>query len=171
MDVLLAMFTCNELRETLQTDDIARNCTRNRKQRPAATAKPYSPGGAWHIVVPPGEYDWTYAWCNPANSLNLCFLWPTQVHNPNSKSIGSAIFAELTAENAYTSQWAPLFPRKHELDRGPDPSWEGVPMVWSEPLSNSWFLGIIWAHNLNGIWIGSAIFCTDDRRVPYIPNF
>ena len=52
-----AMFTCNELRETLQTDDIARNCTRNRKQRPAATAKPYSPGGAWHIVVPPGEYD------------------------------------------------------------------------------------------------------------------
>jgi len=29
--------------------------------------------------------------------LNLCFLRRTQVHNPNGKSIGSAIFAQLTA--------------------------------------------------------------------------
>jgi len=32
------------------------------------------------------------------------------VHNPNGKSIGSAVFAPLTAEKTYTSQWAPLSP-------------------------------------------------------------
>ena len=30
--------------------------------------------------------------------LNLCFFQPTSVHNPKSKSIGSALFAELTAQ-------------------------------------------------------------------------
>jgi len=30
--------------------------------------------------------------------LNLCFSWLTQVHNPNGKSIGSAIFAQLMEE-------------------------------------------------------------------------
>jgi len=30
--------------------------------------------------------------------LNLCFLWPTRVHNPNCKFIGSAVFTQLTAE-------------------------------------------------------------------------
>jgi len=29
--------------------------------------------------------------------LNLCFLRPTRVHNPNGKSIGSAVFAGLTS--------------------------------------------------------------------------
>ena len=37
--------------------------------------------------------------------LNLCFLQPTRVHNPNGISIGSAVFAQLTAD---TLQWAPL---------------------------------------------------------------
>jgi len=40
--------------------------------------------------------------------LNLCFLRPTRVHNPNSKSIGSAIFAQLMAD---TLHWASLFPK------------------------------------------------------------
>jgi len=34
--------------------------------------------------------------------LNLCFLWPTRVHNPNGKLIGLAVFAQLTAESLYT---------------------------------------------------------------------
>jgi len=42
--------------------------------------------------------------------LNLCFLGPTRVHNPNGKSIGS-FFAQLTAESPYTLQWAPLCPK------------------------------------------------------------
>ena len=40
--------------------------------------------------------------------LNLGFLPPTRVHNPNGKSIGSAISAQLTAESPYTLQWATL---------------------------------------------------------------
>jgi len=38
-------------------------------------------------------------------------------------------------------------------------------MEGSGPPSNTWFLGPIWAHNPNGISIGWAVFCTDDRRV------
>jgi len=43
--------------------------------------------------------------------LNLCFLRPTRVYNPNSKSIGSAVSAQLTAESPHTLQWAPLSPK------------------------------------------------------------
>jgi len=43
---------------------------------------------------------------------NTCFFGPTQVHNPNGISIGSAVFALLTAERPYTSQWATPFPLK-----------------------------------------------------------
>jgi len=60
-------------------------------------ALPWGHGG--HIVA-----TW-WMW------LNLCFLGPTWVHNPNSKSIGSAIFAQLTAESHNTLQWAPLSPK------------------------------------------------------------
>jgi len=37
---------------------------------------------------------------------NTRFLWPTRVHIPNIISIGSAVFAQLTAERPYTVQWA-----------------------------------------------------------------
>ena len=44
---------------------------------------------------------WTVQWYWPGGaSVHLtytCFLWPTPVHNPNGISIGSAIFAQLTA--------------------------------------------------------------------------
>jgi len=33
--------------------------------------------------------------------LNLCFLRPIRVHNPNGNSIGSAVSAQLTAESPY----------------------------------------------------------------------
>jgi len=41
---------------------------------------------------------------------NTCFLGPIQIHIPNGISIGSAIFAQLTAESHYTLQWAAPFP-------------------------------------------------------------
>jgi len=50
--------------------------------------------------------------------LNLCFLQPTRVHNPNSKSIDSVVSAQLTAESPYTLQWATLFPKLPLLMRG-----------------------------------------------------
>jgi len=39
--------------------------------------------------------------------LNLCIHRPTRVHNRYDKWIGSVVFAQLTAESAYTLQWAP----------------------------------------------------------------
>jgi len=51
-------------------------------------------------LAPPGEYD-----------CNLCILRPSRVHKRNGKWIGSGIFAQLTAESAYTLQWAPLSTR------------------------------------------------------------
>jgi len=40
---------------------------------------------------------------------NRCFLGPTRVHVPNSILIGSAIFAQLTAESPYTYSRPPVF--------------------------------------------------------------
>ena len=42
--------------------------------------------------------------------LNSYFLRPTPVHNPNGKSIDSAVTAHLTAESPYTLQWDAPFP-------------------------------------------------------------
>ena len=76
---------------------------------------------------------------------NMCFLRPNWVHNPNGKSIGSAISAQLTAESPYTLQWAPLSLKiAHSLGGS-----------WSP--SNSRFLPRVWVHNPNGIMISSAI--------------
>jgi len=43
---------------------------------------------------------------------NACFLGPTWVHNSNGISIGSAVFAQMTARCPYTLQWTPFFPSK-----------------------------------------------------------
>jgi len=40
--------------------------------------------------------------------LNLCFLWPSRVHNPNGKSTGSEVFAQHMEESPYILQWVPL---------------------------------------------------------------
>jgi len=50
--------------------------------------------------------------------LNLCFLWPTRVHNQNNKSISSAISAQLTAESPYALQCATSFPQNCPLIMG-----------------------------------------------------
>jgi len=51
-------------------------------------------------LAPPGEYE-----------LNLCFLRLTRVHNPNGKSISSAVSVQLVAESPYTLQLARLSPK------------------------------------------------------------
>ena len=43
--------------------------------------------------------------------LNFCFLRSTRVHNPNGKSIGSDVSAQITAESPYTLQLATLSPK------------------------------------------------------------
>jgi len=75
--------------------------------------------------------------------LNLCILRSTWVHNQDRKSIGSAVFAQLTTESAYTLQLAPLSTRIA-------PSHEGI---WTP-----WFLGPTPVLNANGISIASCVF-------------
>ena len=44
--------------------------------------------------------------------LSARFLGPIRAHNPNSIWIGSAVFAQMTAECPYTLQWDAPFPQK-----------------------------------------------------------
>jgi len=54
-------------------------------------------------ALPLGHIDATWR-----IQLNFSFFRPTRVHNPNGITIGSAVFAQLTAERPYTLQWAAL---------------------------------------------------------------
>jgi len=50
--------------------------------------------------------------CAVCTLPNTCFFGPTRFHNPNGISIGSAIFAQLTAGGQYISQWVAVPPSK-----------------------------------------------------------
>jgi len=49
-------------------------------------------------------------WCQLVNmiEIELCFLQPIRVHNPNCKSIGSAISAQLMAKSLYFTMGNPF---------------------------------------------------------------
>jgi len=68
-------------------------------------------------------------------------------HNPNGISIGSAVFAQMTAQCPYTLQWDAPFPLKIALSHGR-----------SGPPSITWFPGPTRVLNPNGILIGAAVF-------------
>ena len=84
-----------------------------------------------------------------ANTIELVFPSAHASHNPNGKSIDSAVFAQLTAESPYTLQWAPLSP-KLPLSMG---IWAHLIIPWSslspQPKRHHRF----------------SRFCTGDRRV------
>ena len=78
---------------------------------------------------------------------NTCSLGTTRVRIRNGISIGSAVFAQLTAQSRYTSQQATrsppqncLFPRRPVLP------------------SNTWLLGPTRVLNRNGMSIGSVVY-------------
>jgi len=75
---------------------------------------------------------------------NTCFIGPSPLSVPNGISIGSAVFAQLTAELLYALQWAASFPSNLPLPMG----------IWTS--SNTWFLGLTRVHNPNGMSICSA---------------
>jgi len=57
-------------------------------------------------------HSMTVYWHHLANTTELVLpLAHPRVHNPNGKSIDSAVFAQLMAESPYTLQWAPLSPK------------------------------------------------------------
>jgi len=79
-----------------------------------------------------------------------CKTWccgPMRVHNANGNSIGSAVFAQMTAECPYTLQWFAFFPLKIA------PSHVDI-WTWC----NTWFNGPTRVLNPNGNLIVSAIF-------------
>jgi len=63
------------------------------------------------------------------NHLRQFRNYVTRVHNPNNKSMDSAISAQLMAQSPYTLQWATLSPKIAPSHRG----------IWAP--SNSRFLG------------------------------
>jgi len=95
----------------------------------------------WQRVFPQG-----YIGANWRIRLNLCILRPTRVHNRNGKWIGLAVFAQLTAESAYTLQLAPYPP---ELP---------LPMGDLDLPCNTWCFRPMPANNPNGTSIGLTVF-------------
>ena len=100
------------------------NLTKRPHRRRTRTARSYSPDGA-------------------NTPCNTSVLGPIRVHSPNGFSIGSAIFAQLTAECRRACPGM-SFALK-------------LPLLSGAP-SNTWFLDPTRAHNPNGISIGSADF-------------
>ena len=77
-----------------------------------------------------------------------CFLGPIRITISDEVSIGSAIFAQFTAERPYTlAVWLPFPPQNCRFSWGR-----------SGPLSNAWLLGPIQAHNPKSIVINWAVF-------------
>ena len=91
---------------------------------------------------------------------NTCFLGPTRYHTPNGISMGSAVFVQLTAEGPYTLQWT-----------DPSPPQKKCPFpreIWTQ--SKTWFLGPIWDHKPNGIYIRSSVFAQMIAECPILYN-
>ena len=92
--------------------------------------------------------------------------WRIQAHNPNGISIGSAVFAQMTAVSLYFTMGRP-FPLKIVYSHG---------VIWTP--SNTWFLGPTLVVKPNGKSIGSAISAqltaesayTLQRAVPFPQN-
>ena len=77
---------------------------------------------------------------------STCFLGPSQVHNPNGISIGSAIFAQLIAVSLCCTICCPFPPSNYPFP------WE----IWTPFLPR--FFRLICALNPNGISITPAVF-------------
>jgi len=78
---------------------------------------------------------------------NTQCLGPMRAHNPNGTSIGSAMFAQMTAECPYTLQWFACFLLKIA------PSHVGI---WTS--CNTWFIGPTRVMNPNGNLIVQPFF-------------
>ena len=85
----------------------------------------------------------------PSNSWLLGPVW---THNPNCITIGSAVFAQVTAECPYILQWATLSPKLPLPVGDLDPTKHMISLAHSSPQPKQhldWF----------------CPFCTDDCRV------
>jgi len=92
-------------------------------------------------------------WQQCACPCNTCFPGPTQVHNLNSISIGSAIFLHSSRICRYALQRSALSPLKIVPSHGRS----------GPHLTNTWFLRPTQILNPNHISIGSAVFARQAR--------
>jgi len=80
-----------------QVDWFSHSCTPHAECRRACRGMPF-----------PLNCSFPCRTCTPSNTW---FLGSTQLSIPNGISLGSAVFAQLTAESPYTMQWATLSPK------------------------------------------------------------
>ena len=80
-----------------QVDWFSHFCTPHAKCRRACRGMPF-----------PLNCSFPCRTCTPSNTW---FLGSTRLSIPNGISLGSAVFAQLTAESPYTMQWATLSPK------------------------------------------------------------
>jgi len=90
-----------------------------------------------------------------ANTIELVLPSAHPSPQPKRQIDRFSSFAQLTAKSPYTLQWAPLSPKI-----APSHGGSGTPSI-------TWFLGLFWAHNPNGITIGSAVFAQMTAECPY----
>jgi len=82
------------------------------------------------------------------------YVLPWAYSNPNDKSIGSAVFAQLTAENPYNLQWAPF------AQKCPFPLEDLDPHLIRDSYASP-------SPQPNGISIDSAVFAQMTGECPY----
>jgi len=120
-------------------DGFSRFCTAyGRKCLYFTTGNPIPP----ELPLPMGDLDLP---------CNIWCFWPIRLHNPNGTSIGSAVFAQMTAKWLYTLQRFACFPLKIA------PFHVGI---WTSCIT--WFIAPTRVRNANGNLIVSAIFCRAD---------
>jgi len=100
--------------------------------------------------MPPQSFNHICQVAQCACLSNTRFHWPTLFIIPNSRSIGSPIFAGLMPHSAYTLHCATPFPPKI------------CPFPWGiwtlNPWSNASFFGPTQSSTPSGSWIISAVF-------------
>jgi len=94
----------------------------------------------------PVHQNCPFPWGIWTSHVTRCFR-PMRVHNPNGTSIGSVVFAQMTAECLYTLQRFVFFALKIA------PSHVGI---WTS--FNTWLTGPTRIRNANGNLIVSAVF-------------
>jgi len=120
--------------------------------------------GSWRQCAFPCGHTGATWWIR----LNLCFLWPTWVRNPNGKSIGSAVSAKRTAESPYILQWATISPKIAPSHGGSGPPSNLISLASPSPQSKRCHHHHRHHHHHHHhLFIHDRIscFCTDYHRV------
>jgi len=126
--------TARSLQPKRQIDRFSRSCTAHGRK------------SLYFTMGVPINQNFPFPWGSGPHLSNPWCLGPMRARNPNVTSIGSAVFAQMTAECPYTLQWFTRFPFKIAPFR-----WG----IWTP--CNTWFFGPTWVLNPNGKSIVSSV--------------